>query len=106
MFPTMLFGLLSMGAASLVAVRPERRFVPLVIALAVMTLCTAMLGSVIGVLGVVKATTNASPADVNEIVSASAVQALSSLLVAFGCLALAGLGTAAGALRHAMRRSA
>lgn len=106
MFPTTLFGFLAMGASALVAVRPERRFVPLVIALSVVTLCTAMLGSVIGVLGVVRATANAAPADVTNIVSACAVQALSSLLVAFVCLSLASFGAAAGALRHALARQA
>lgn len=106
MFPTTLFGVLAMGAAALIALRPERRFVPLVISLSVMTLCTAMLGSVIGVLGVVKASANAAPADLTTIVTACATQALSSLLVAFLCLALAALGTAAGALRHALVRTA
>jgi hypothetical protein len=102
MFPTTLFGLLSLGAAALVAVRPERRFVPLVIASGVMTLCTALLGSVIGVLGVVRAAANAPAADVVAIVSACAVQALASLLVAFLCLTLASVGAAIGAGRHAL----
>ena len=102
MFPTTLFGFLAMGAAAVIALRPERRFVPLVISLSVMTLCTAVLGSVIGVFGVVKATANAAPADVS---TACATQALSSLLVAFVCLTLASLGTAAGALRHALARA-
>lgn len=105
MFPTTLFGFLAMGAAAVIALRPERRFVPLVISLSVMTLCTAFLGSVIGVFGVVKATANAAPADVSTIVTACATQALSSLLVAFVCLTLANLGTAAGALRHALARA-
>lgn len=104
MFPTTLFGFLSMGAAALLALRPEKRFVPLVISLSVVTLCTAMLGSVIGVLGVVKATANAAPADVSTIVTACATQALSSLLVAFLCLSLAAVASATGALRYARQQ--
>lgn len=105
MFPTTAFGLLSLGASALVAVRPERRFVPLVVSSGVMTLCMALLGSVIGVLGVVRASANAAPADLASIINACAVQALASLLVAFLCLTLASIGTAIGAARHALRPS-
>lgn len=105
MFPTTLFGVLAMGASAVIAFRPERRFIPLVISLSVMTLCTAMLGSVIGVLGVVKAAANAAPIDVSNIVTACATQALGSLLVAFLCLKLASFGTATGAFRHAMLKT-
>ena len=103
MFPTTLFGFLALGAAALVALRPERRFVPLVIASSVMTLSMALLGAVIGTLGVVRASGNAAPADLVPLVTACGVQALSSLLVAFLCLTLASVGTAIGAVRHALR---
>lgn len=105
MFPTTLFGVLAMGASAVIALRPERRFVPLLVSLSMMTLSTAMLGSVIGVLGVVKASANAAPADVSTLVSACATQALSSLLIAFICLSLSSLGTAAGAFRHALLKT-
>ncbi|MFO0597090.1 MAG: hypothetical protein U0228_17385 [Myxococcaceae bacterium] len=106
LFPTTLFGILAMGAAAIIAFRPERRFVPLLVALSAVTLCSAFLGSAIGLWGVVKASANAAPADVSAIVSACAVQALSSVLVAFACLTLASLGTALGAVRHAMNARA
>lgn len=49
MFPTMAFGLLSLAAAALFAVRPERRFVPLVVSTSLLTLAAGALGFVMGV---------------------------------------------------------
>jgi hypothetical protein len=77
---------------------------PRVIALSIMTICTAFLSSVVGVLGVVNASAFAAPTDMQTIVTACATQALSSLLVAFVCLTLPSFGSAAGALRHALAR--
>lgn len=50
MFPTMAFGLLALAAAALFAVRPERRFVPLVVSTSLLTLASGALGFVMGVI--------------------------------------------------------
>lgn len=104
-FPTTLFGTMTVAVSVWLSVRPERRFVPLIIALAALTVCTALMGSCVGLLGVVKAAQNAAAEDVRTIVLACLTQALSSVLVAFALITVAGLGTAAGALRHALARS-
>lgn len=50
MWVTLLFGALSIGAAARYAIRPERRFVPLVVSLGIMTLFSGALGFVIGLM--------------------------------------------------------
>ena len=49
MWVTLVFGVLSIGAAARYAVRPERRFVPLVVSLGSMTFLSGSLGFVAGV---------------------------------------------------------
>lgn len=44
MYVTLLFGVFSMGAAARYAMRPERRFVPLVVSLGSMTLLCGLFG--------------------------------------------------------------
>jgi hypothetical protein len=50
MWITLAFGVLSIGSAARYAVRPERRFVPLVVSLGVMTLLNGVLGFVAGLI--------------------------------------------------------
>ena len=50
MWVTLLFGALSIAAAARYAVRPERRFVPLVVTLGSMTFLSGSLGFVTGVI--------------------------------------------------------
>ena len=49
MFPTLVFGLLLLGAAVRYAVKPEARWVPLQIALGILTLTTGLASFVCGV---------------------------------------------------------
>jgi hypothetical protein len=50
MFPTLIFGLLMLGVAVRYAMQPQRRFVPLVAGLGVLTLASGALGFVSGVI--------------------------------------------------------
>ena len=50
MVPTMVFGLMALAASALFAVRPERRFVPLVVSTSLLTLASGALGFVTGVI--------------------------------------------------------
>jgi hypothetical protein len=106
MFPTALFGVLTVVASLVLAVRPERRFVPLVLSLSALTMMTGFLGTMIGLTGVVKATTNAAPADAASIISACATQALNSLMLASLLVVVAFLGVVSSALRVATTRPA
>jgi hypothetical protein len=48
MYPTLLFGLLALGASCTYAIRPERRLVPLVVSSSLLTLASGALGFVVG----------------------------------------------------------
>ncbi|MDP1824448.1 MAG: hypothetical protein Q8L48_14435 [Archangium sp.] len=102
MYPTMLFGALTVGWSLVLAARPERRFVPLFLALGALTTMTGFLGTLWGLTGLVKASANAAPADVQTIMSACATQALNSLLLGSVLVVVATLGAASGALRVAL----
>jgi hypothetical protein len=106
MFPTMLFGALTVLSSLLLATRPERRFVPMFLSLSALTIMTGFLGTMWGVTGLVKAYANANPADVKMIMTACATQALNSLLLAFVLVVVGVLGATSGALRVALTRPA
>lgn len=98
-YPTALFGALTVLSSLVLAARPERRFVPLLVSLCALTMMTGFLGTMWGAAGLVKSAANAAPADAQALMSACATQALNSLLLASACVALALLGAASGALR-------
>lgn len=104
MYPTALFGALTVLVSLVLAVRPERRFVPLFVSLSALTVMTGVVGVMWGLTGMVKAATNAAPQDLQTIVAACATQALNSLLLAFVLVVFATLGATSGALRVAIAR--
>lgn len=106
MYPTALFGVLTVVSSLVLAVRPEVRFVPLFLSLSALTFMTGFLGTMVGLTGVVKATANADAADVKAIVTACATQSLNSLMLASIFVVLAILAVASGALRLALARPA
>jgi hypothetical protein len=106
MYPTTLFGLLTVVSALVLALRPERRFLPLFLSLSALTLMTGFLGTMWGVTGLVKAAANADPADVKTIMTACATQALNSLMLGSIFVVVAILAVASGALRVALARPA
>lgn len=104
MYPTTLFGMLAVISSIILAARPERRFVPLVLSLDALTLFTGFLGTMWGLTGVVKSVANADAAGQQELIIGCATQALSSLLLACALVCLAILCAASGALRLATTR--
>lgn len=104
MYPTMLFGLLTLCVSALIAARPERRFVPLLVSLGSLSLFSGFLGTMWGLTGMVKAFENAAPEDTRTIMTACATQALNSLLLAALLVTLSLVGASLGAVRVAMTR--
>src|SRR5258708_21611835 len=50
MYPTLVFGMLMIGASLAYALRPQRRFIPLQVSMGIMTLVTGSLGFVTGLI--------------------------------------------------------
>ncbi len=99
MFPTLFFGLMLLAAAGQYAMSPERRFVPLLVALNVLTLASGALGFTSGVivtagaLDAVKEPTNISFLGVGE--------SLNNVAFALIFVVLAALGMTLGAWKIA-----
>jgi hypothetical protein len=99
MFPTLVFGVLLLAAAVRYAVKPEVRWVPLQIALAVLTFTTGLLGFVTGVI-VTTQHLSELPADRVTLIGAIGFgESLHNVGLALLLMMLAGLLTSVGAVR-------
>jgi len=99
MFPTLVFGVLLLGAAVRYAVKPEARWVPLQLALAVLTFTTGLLGCVSGII-VTTQHLSELPAERVGLIGAIGVgESLHNVGLALVLMMLAGLLTSVGALR-------
>lgn len=105
MFPTLIFGVLLVAAAVAYAVRPERRFVPLLVTLGVVTLGSGCLGVVMGFISTFQYLHQVAAADQFTIMVTGVAESLTNIVLALVLLVLASLVTAVGALRIARRGS-
>lgn len=101
-YPTALFGAGAIAAGVVVALRPDRRFVPLLVSLCALTVGSGIMGTMWGLTGIVKVATNAAAEDVRALTLACATQALNSLLLASVCVVIALIAATSGALRVAL----
>lgn len=99
MFPTLVFGLLLLGAAVRYAVRPEARWVPLQIALGVLTLTSGLLGFVTGVITTTRHLPELPTERVGLIGAIGVGESLHNLGLAFLLMMLAALLASVGAAR-------
>ncbi len=102
MIPTAVFGLIMICAAALYAYRPEKRFVPMQISLAIVTLTAGGLGFVTGLIKSFGAIGEV-PADQRYIWLIGMGESLNNLALAFGLIVLAALVASIGTLRLAFR---
>ncbi len=100
MYPTAFFGLLLVAAAIRYAMSPERRFVPIQVSLAIVTLASGGLGFVTGMIKSALAIEGAGP-DKRWIWVLGMGESLNNVALAFALLTLAGLAASVGALRLA-----
>lgn len=99
MFPTLVFGLLLLGAAVRYAMKPEPRWVPLQIALGVLTLTAGFLGFVSGVI-VTTQHLSELPAERVTLIGAIGIgESLHDVGLALLLMMFAGMLTAIGAVR-------
>jgi hypothetical protein len=105
MFPTLLFGLLLLGAAVRYAVKPESRWVPLQISLGILTLTSGLAGFVSGVI-VTTQHLGELPAERVGLIGAVGVgEALSNVALALVLMMFAALVTSIGAVRLTRARA-
>jgi hypothetical protein len=100
MFPTLLFGALLVAAAARYAMKPEARFVPLQLALGILTLSSGALGFVSGL---IKTTTNVGglePSRAMHITTVGFGESLCNVGLALGLVTLAALAACIGAARR------
>ena len=100
MWVTLLFGVFSIGAAARYAVRPERRFVPLVVSLGSMTFLSGSLGFVTGVIKSLNAL-DMVPADRRWIWMLGFGESLVNVAFALGLVGAATLAMVIGAWKIA-----
>jgi hypothetical protein len=98
MIPTLLFGVLLVAAAAKYALRPEKRFVPLMISLGLMTLFAGSLGFVSGMIKSCSAIGTAPP-DERYVTVIGLGESLNNIALALALCLLAAMATAVGALR-------
>lgn len=103
MFPTALFGLILLAVSARYAVRPDKRMVPLQLALGILTLATGALGFVTGLITTTKHLWEL-PADRMGLVAAVGFgESLHNLALAFALVALGALAACVGAARIARK---
>lgn len=103
MYPTLLFGVFALGAALLYAVRPERRFVPLVAATSFLTLSAGALGFVAGCIATAQYVERVSS---QELIVVGVGESLHNIALALVIVTFALLAVALGAARVAREPSA
>jgi hypothetical protein len=103
MLPTALFGFLAVGSSLLIAWKPERRFVPLLLSLGTLTTVAGISGTVMALIGVLKAAAHYSGEDRYTIVLAGTAESLNNAVLAFVFVVVAILAASSGAVRLALR---
>lgn len=103
MYPTALFGFLLVAAAVVLALRPERRFVALPVALGVATVTSAVLGTAMGIINTLRFAAAQPPAEQGKLVQLGCAESLNVVVLGFILATLAALLAAIAAVRAARR---
>ncbi|MEP6653679.1 MAG: hypothetical protein ABJA82_09990 [Myxococcales bacterium] len=103
MYPTLVFGVLMIGASVAYALRPERRFIPVQISLGIMTLVAGSLGFVTGLIKSLGAI-HQVPEDQRFIWLIGLGESLNNVALALTLVVFAALAISVGAVRVAFGR--
>lgn len=101
MYPTSLFGALLLGAAVLYAVRPDRRFVPLLVSLGVVAIASGVLGFSVGVITTFRYVAGIPAAQQHPVTLIGFAESANNIVIALVAIVLSGLIAAIGGLRIA-----
>jgi hypothetical protein len=102
MYPTLVFGALCVLAAVAIAFKPERRLVPMVLALGVTTFGSGMLGTVMGFIASLRAITQVPATDRLTIAMVGAAESLNNMVLALVLVVLSALIASVAAARVAL----
>lgn len=106
MYPTAIFGFLLVASSVLFMLRPERRFVPLLVSLGAMTLSTGLLSFTLGLVHTFLYLHQVAPEKQLGIAAAGCAESLHNILLALLLITLTSLLAAIGAFRGTMRSAA
>lgn len=106
MYPTLVFGALAVVAAVVIAARPQRRFVPLVLALGACTFGSGMLGTVVGFITSLRYVAKAPDPDRMTFMMIGAAESMNNMVLALICVVLAALIASVAAARIALGHQA
>lgn len=106
MYPTSIFGFLLVASGVLLMLRPERRFVALVVSLGVLTLGSGVLGTAVGIVNTFHYLTKVPAADQFKIGALGCAESLNVVVLALILGVLASLFAAVAALRASRAKTA
>lgn len=102
MYPTTIMGVLLLVAATMYARRPERRYVPIVVSLSILTFLSGCLGFLTGVITTIKHATDGSFPEPTPILTLTGIgESLHNVGLALALLIMATIAMTVGALRAA-----
>lgn len=101
MYPTSLFGFLLVAAGVLFLLRPERRFVPLVLGLGVVTLGSGLLSCSVGIVNTLHYLQHIEPARKLEVATIGFAESMHNVVLALILIVLSALIACIGAWRAA-----
>lgn len=99
MYPTTIFGFLLVASSVLFVLRPERRFVPLLLSLGAVTLGSGLLSFTVGLVHTFLFLHKVEPAKQIEIAAAGCAESLHNVVLALILINITGMLGAVGAFR-------
>jgi hypothetical protein len=106
MYPTLIFGFLLVASSVLFVLRPERRFVPLLLSLGVLTLGSGLLSFSVGVVNTFRYLQRVEPAEQFKIAALGCAESLNNVVLALMLIVLTSLLASIGAFRGSQRAAA
>jgi len=102
MYPTTLFGFFLVASAVLLLLRPERRWVPLVVSLGVMTFGAGLLGTTTNLINTFRYVQNVALPDQVQIAALGCAESLNNVVLALVIVVFSTLLATVAALRAAL----
>ena len=106
MYPTSIVGFFLIAAGVLLVLRPERRFLPLVVSLGLVTMGAGVLGSTVGIINTFRYLTKVPAAEQLKIAALGCAESLNNLVLALLLCVLAALLASIAAVRASRVRAA